>query len=418
MTKQLFSKNFVLLWLGQGVSQLGTGVGYIATLWWVQTTTGSALALGTLATVSGLVGVILSPFAGVFVDRWNRKNIIVITDLIRGVINCYLAWAVLTNTLTLPILFLTTGLKSACAQFFMPAISAAVPQLVDTEHLQKANSLRQITQNVSNMLGYALGGLLVAILGIPALLLVNGIAFVASGLSEMFITLKPLKHSSKLGYKTFISDMASGFAYVKKDKVLFGVLQVIAVINFAFVPFFVLLPKFVGEHLSAGSEVLGLISSSQMAGMILGALALSVTSLVDKNQWLIRWGIALSASILMVSPWIPGNLWTAQLFIFGTSGAITAIVNIFFFTALQKKVDPAYMGKVFSLVNAMSLGLQPAASALSGLLADKYSIALIYAGFGALALLGNVRMMAIPGLGEYFGFRASHHDDTLGQAAN
>ena len=405
MQRKLLSRDFVLLWLGLGVSQLGTGVGYIATLWWVQTTTGSAVALGTLAMVSGLVGVVLSPFAGVFVDRWNRKHIIVITDLKRGVTSCFLAWAVFTNTLTLPVLFLATALKSACAQFFMPAISAAVPQIVDDRHLEKANSLRQITQNVSNMVGYALGGLLVAVLGIPALLLANGVAFIASAISEMFMELKPLAHSSKLNVRTFLSDLAGGMAYVKRDKVLFGIMQVMVIINFAFVPFFVLLPKFVEEHLGAGSEVLGLISSSQMAGMILGALVLSMTPFVTKNQWVIRWGLAMSAGTLMLSPWVPSNLWATQLFIFGVSGAITAIVNIFFFTTLQRKVAPAYMGKVFSLVNAMAIGLQPLASAFSGVLADRYSMAMIYTAFGSLALLGNVRMLSIAGINEYFGFR-------------
>lgn len=406
MKEKLFNKNFVLLWLGQSVSQLGTGVGYIATLWWVQSTTGSALALGGLATVSSVVGLTLSPFAGVFVDRWNRKSIIVTTDIIRGLVNCLLAWAMWHNILTLPLLFLGAAIKSACAQFFSPAVMAAVPQLVDKKHLEKANSLQQMTQNISGMVGYALGGLLIALVGIPALLLINGLAYLLSGLSEMFISLQPVMKHSKLNFKTFFGDLQSGLAYVRRDKVLFGIMQVMVIINFALVPFFVLLPKLVSDHLHAGSEVLGIISSSQTAGMLLGALILSVTPFVKNNYWVIKWGVSISACSLMLSPLAVGALWPVQLLIYGLSGAVTAIINIFFFSTLQRKIDPAYMGKVFSLNSAMSFGLQPLASTMSGYLADVYPLALIYLAFGLLVLLSNIRLVAISGLDDYLGITA------------
>lgn len=406
MRDKFFNKNFLLLWLGQGVSQLGTGVGYIATLWWVQSTTGSALALGTLATVSSIVGLILSPFAGVFVDRWNRKWIIVVTDIIRGLINCYFAWAVWNSVLTLPLLFLGVAIKSACAQFFSPAVMSTIPQVVESKHLEKANSLQQMTQNISSMLGYALGGLLVAIYGIPTLLLLNGLAFLASALSEMFISIQSTRKDNRLSLSTFFADLSGGLAYVKRDKVLFGIMQVMIIINFAFVPFYVLLPKFVGDYLHAGSDVLGYISSSQMAGMLLGALLLSTTSFVKKNVWILRWGLSISACGLMLSPLARGAMWPAQLLLYGVAGALSSIINIIFFSSLQRKIDPAYMGKVFGLVNATALGLQPVSSALSGYLADRYSIALIYIAFGILALLANARMRAIPGLVKYVGLES------------
>lgn len=404
MKNTLFTRNYVLLWLGQAVSQLGTGVGYIATLWWVQSTTGSALALGTLAMVSGLSGLLFSPFAGVFVDRWNRKNIIVVTDLIRGAVNCLLAWAMWQGFLTLPLLYAGAAIKSACAQFFSPTVMAVLPQIVASENLEKANSLQQMTQNLASIVGYALGGLLVAAFGIPALLLINGLAFLLSAFSEMFIVTKPVAASAKLSLTVFFTDLKSGLAYVKRDKVLFGIMQVLVMVNFAMVPFVVLLPRLVGTHLQAGSEVLGLISSSQMAGMLIGALLLSLTSIAQRHHWLIRWGLSISSFTLMLSPFVRASLWPIQLLIYSSAGAVSAIINIFFFSTLQRKIAPAYMGKVFSINNAMSLGLQPLSSALSGYLADLYPITYIYVAAGVMVLLGNIRLLAVPGLNRYFGF--------------
>ena len=118
-------------------------------------------------------------------DRWNRKYIIVGTDIIRGVVNCLLAWALWQNQLTLPLLFAGTAIKSACGQFFSPAIMAAIPQIVPSKQLEKAYSLQQITQTIiTGMSGYALGGLLAAVVGIPALFLVNGLAYLVSAFSS------------------------------------------------------------------------------------------------------------------------------------------------------------------------------------------------------------------------------------------
>ena len=403
--ESLFKRNFILLWAGQAVSQLGGGVGYIATLWWVQSTTGSALALGGLVTISSMVGLVLSPIAGVFVDRWNRKYIIVGTDIIRGVVNCLLAWALWQNQLTLPLLFAGTAIKSACGQFFSPAIMAAIPQIVPSKQLEKANSLQQITQTITGMSGYALGGLLAAVVGIPALFLVNGLAYLVSAFSELFISLQPVMKASKLSLQTVLGDLADGLTYVKGDRVLFGIMQVAIIINFAFVPFTVLLPKLVSDYLGAGSEVLGFITSAQMAGMFLGAILLSVTSLVKRSHWLVKLGLAISALCLMLSPLARGGMWPLQLLLYGVSGVVTAIVQIFFFSTLQRKIDPAYMGKVFSLNSAMSFSLQPLAGTLSGYLADQYSLVPIYFVFGLLVILANLRFLLIPGLDAYFGFK-------------
>ncbi len=398
MEKKLFNKDFVLLWLGQTVSQLGTGVGYIATLWWVQRETGSALALGTLAMVQTLVAFLLSPFAGVVVDRLSRKWIIVVTDIIRGVINCYFAYAVWTNTLTLPLLYVGSAITSACAQFFNPAITAAIPQLVSKNFLDKANSIRNVTNNLANIFGYSLGGIMLALVGIPALLFINGISYLLSAFSELFIYIPAVQEKIKLNLKVFVDDLKSGLQYVKNDTLLVGLMKTMLIINFAFVPFFVLLPKFVGDYLGASSDVFGYISSAQTVGLILGGMLIALTSFVKKNIWLIKWGITIQAIALMIAPLVPVQYWGIQLLIYGLFGLMNSVINISFFSALQRRIDPAFMGKVLSFIFAMILGLQPVANGLSGILADYISIAAIFIGAGVLAIFSNLLLVRVPNL--------------------
>lgn len=402
MAKKLFNKDFTLLWLGQAVSQLGNGVGFIALMWWVQIETGSAMSLGVLAMVQTLVAFLLSPISGVIADRLSRKHIIIVTDIIRGLVNCLFAYAIWNNILTMPWVLVGAAINAACGQFFGPSITASIPQLVPSELLEKANSLRQMTGNLSNIFGFAVGGILVALFGIPTLMLVNGISFLVSALSEMFITIPAVQEKAKLNLKLFIDDLKSGFKYVKNDGILFKIMQVMVIINFAFVPFFVLLPKFVEEYLGASSHVFGYISSAQVIGMLIGALILTLTRLVHRNIWIIKWGIAIQAIVLCVSPLFPAQIWQIQLLTFGVYGVLNSIVNIFFFSAIQRKVDPAFLGKIFSLLTAMGLGLQPVASVLSGIFANWFGIASVFIGAGILGALSNLLLARIPKLEEYF----------------
>lgn len=151
VSRKLFNRNFVLLWLGQAVSQLANGAGYIAVIWWIQVETGSALALGTLAASQMMVAVLLGPFAGALADRWNRKSIIVVTDATRGGIYSFLAYLVWHESLSLPVLYLLMIMNAICREFFDPAIGAALPALVPDSELARANSLNRISSSAVNI---------------------------------------------------------------------------------------------------------------------------------------------------------------------------------------------------------------------------------------------------------------------------
>ena len=286
MKEKLFTRDFVLLWLGQSVSQLGNGAGFIGLLWWVQVTTGSAVVLGTLAMMQTLVSVFLGPFAGAAVDRMDRKGIIVVTDVIRGVNYCILAWLVSTSQLTLPLLFGISALNAVCGKFFNPAISASIPLLVPNSRLQQANSLNQISVSMTNIVSYGAGGILVAFLGVPILLAANGISFLLSALSEMFIRIPPVRSDKqKITAKLLSADVLLGFVYVKENVVLFKIMQVAMILNFFSAPIFILLPKFVNERMGLGSEVFGYLLSAQMVGALLVTLLMSLIARGKFIQW-------------------------------------------------------------------------------------------------------------------------------------
>ncbi len=391
------SRSFALLWLGQGISQLGSGVGTIATMWWIQSTTGSALTLATLAVIKTSVAVLIGPFAGVVVDRLSRKTIIVGTDLVRGAVFIAFAFHAHQGSLTLPMLFVGSAVSSACAQFFTPAIGATIPLLVPRQGLQQANSLRQVTDQLSSVFSYGLGGILVAVCGVPLLFLIDGLSFLIAAGSRAFIVVRQVRSRTKLTVKVVFDDLRQSVAFAKADQCLYHLLGVVVMLSFSSVPFCLLLPLLVEKQLGAGSEVYGYINSAQMAGMVLGTVAILLADAPRRYPWLLKWGIGLQATAFMLTPYLSGPVWGLQLLTYAVFGFFQSIINISFFTALQREVPQELIGKVYALVNTANSAAQPVASGLSGYLADTVGLTAVFVGAGILAIISNLRLLAIPG---------------------
>jgi DHA3 family macrolide efflux protein-like MFS transporter len=401
MGARLFTPNFILLCLGSATSCLGNGVGLIATMWWVQSSTGSALAMGSLALLKTLVALFTAPWAGVMVDRISRKRVIVFTDVIRGVVYLFFAYQAGLGKLTLSMLYAGAAINSICAQLFSPAIGASLPLLVASERVQSANALRRITEQASSALSYGLGGMMMAWLGVPMLFLIDGCSFLLSAVWESFIEIPSVGNSGKLSPESALADLQAGLAFARSDRTLSGLLSVVALVGICFVPFSLLLPMLVQDYLGAGSEVYGYITSAQSVGMVLGTLFILMTADTSRITWLIQWGIGIQATTLGMTAFLHVQTWGLHLIIYGVFGFLSSIINFTFISALQRRVPQQHLGKTLSLVNAINLGAQPLVSAISGFLADQAGLPAVFVGAAILGVLGNIRMLRIPGAINY-----------------
>ena len=184
----LLNRNFLLLWQGQTVSAMGTSLFQIALLYWLMETTGSATVMGLVSMLSAIPGVILAPFGGAIADRFSRKALIVWGDAILGV--AMLSLAVPFYLISVPVsvqvgwvvaVSMTAGVVGA---FFRPAIMASIPSLVPLHRLQAANAMHSVSMTASMSLGQAAGGILFRMLGAHVVMLINGVTYLLSALSE------------------------------------------------------------------------------------------------------------------------------------------------------------------------------------------------------------------------------------------
>ena len=190
---RLFNRNFVLLFQGQFVSQIGISLNLIALLFWLKHATDSATLMGLLSMASMLPGVLLGPFGGTVADRISRKLIIVVGDVLNGVLVVTIAVLMFTlpdgTDLIVTVLFIEAIVAGTVMAVFRPAVSAAIPDLVPESKIEAANGLYQGSFQAALLIGQAIGGLLYRVLGAPLVMLIDGISYLLSALSESFIDL-------------------------------------------------------------------------------------------------------------------------------------------------------------------------------------------------------------------------------------
>ncbi|MBV7340141.1 MFS transporter [Chloroflexi bacterium TSY] len=220
---KLLNWNFVLLWQGQVVSGLGAQFYAIAMVLWIKQATSSASLLGLINTLTGFTAVLLGVFAGTLADRYARRKIIIVSDLVRGILMLVLSglfFMMPQSTSVIVLWMMVTAVSmSAASSFFRPAIAAAMPELVPEDQLTRANSLTSSSSQITRFLGQALGGLLFRLLGAPLITLVNGVTYIFSAISEMFIKI-PQNIPEKSGdwrkeLDVFKQDLLEGFHYTQ-----------------------------------------------------------------------------------------------------------------------------------------------------------------------------------------------------------
>lgn len=374
---RLFNKNFVLLWQGQLVSLFGVQAYAIAMMFWIKQETGSATLMGLVMMVSQIPGVILGPVSGVFVDRYSRWMIIVGCDIIRGIVTIALAGLVFfspDNHNVIIIALFTVGLISATASaFFNPAVVAVIPDLVPAENLAVANSMQSFSMQVSNTVGMGVGGVLFRFFGASMLFFIDGITYLFSAASEMFIRI-PQKfpdtdQDSRSNLRRLIDDVREGFLFIWKNRGMRNLFFTFTLISFFLVPGMVLTPFFVEDYLDAAPDWYGYITGGFGFGSIIGfviAAGLKVPGSIRGKMNI--------ASIILLTMFLTvfGFLRVKELVVVNMimAGIMQGFFSVNFLTIIQQTTPGWIRGRVFAVMTTISGALVPLAMGLTGIIAD------------------------------------------------
>lgn len=398
--EKLLNKNFFLLWQGQAVSKLGSQVFSIAMILWIIDVTGSATIMSLVMMLSSIPALILGPIGGAFADRHSRRLIIIFSDVLNGI--AMLSFSAIVyffpgqTKLNIFWLFVVSIWVAVVNSFFFPAISASIPEIVPKKKLTGANTLSQLSLQISVLVGQGLGGVFYKLLGAPLIFLLNGISYLFSATSESFIAI-PQRISKITGdwrkqIKDFKNDIVEGMRYIWQKPGLRELLIISAIMNFFITPIILLFPFYVEKFLNLGDDWrtwFGFLIATYGVGTMLGYVSASVTNFAGKIRGrLMIIFIVLESSIYAMLGLANGPIVVMIMALI--AGTLNGYTGVNIMTILQFTTSSAIRGRVFGLLGTLVGIISPIAMGLSGVIADllNQNIPLIYEICGlSLALL-------------------------------
>lgn len=392
-------KRFVVIWSGQAFSILGSRLVSFALVWWMTKETGSAVVLATATTMIYLPQIFLGPFIGALVDRWNRRRMIILSDLAVALATLLLAFLFWTGKVQLWHIFALVFIRSLGGTFHFPAMQASMSLLVPDKHLPRIAGINQIMDGGFNILGPALGAVLMNSLPMQGVLAVDVVtALIAIG-PLLFIAIPQPANANpvvKVTPRVVIQDVLEGFRYVASWRGLMILFSMSMLLNFIFAPTGSFLPLMVTEYFKGGVWHLGLLESLAGAGMILGGVLLSITGGFQRKilNLVVPTGVmGCSALVVGLVPETGFYIATGAFFV---EGFANTIMNGGALSIMQSIIKPEMQGRVFSLIQAVGGASSPLGLWLAAPFVEKYGIQFWFVLCGVVTILAGIVMPFIP----------------------
>ncbi len=393
--KELFkNNNFKLLFTGNLVSEIGNSLFNVAMSFYILELTESTVSMGLFLFVVTFARIAASPLAGVLVDRWNRVRVIYMTDYVRAIIFVLLGLYVIgspsDNNIILA-LYISGVSSSLSAALFGPAMSRALPEIVGEDMLQAANGAQSIVASIQSIIGVLAGAAIYYFIGIEWIIALNAISFGVSGFSEMFIKAKFVKEMTfeeleEQKLKTHLEDFIDSIGYIKRKTGLFNLVGFSLLLNFAFTPLFAIgIPYLFRIDLARVNYAMEYAYTNVAFSIAMLIAGITVGGMVIKSlNKVIRIGLlSLSTTFAYISftMFLVSNRYIdfTTFYIMFTFGMVLLasfmmLTNIPLNTGMVKIVDPAYRGRVFSTIGAISAGAIPFSFLVGGFIVEYYSI--------------------------------------------
>ena len=385
--RALRSRNFRLFFFGQSISVIGTWMTRLATTWLVYQMTHSALLLGIVSFAGQIVSFVLGPFAGVWVERLNRRRLLLWTQAAASVQSLALAALTLAHVITLWEIIALTAFQGVINALDMPARQSFLVEMVDNrDDLANAIAINSSINNGARLIGPAIAGLVIAAFGQGACFLIDGISYFAVIASLLLMRLKPLdtpRHKANM-----FEQMREGWDYVRTFRPISTILLLFSLVSLMGYSWSVLLPMFAAQVLHGGAATLGCLMGASGIGAMVSALSLAIRkSAVGLTRMLQIAAAILGGALVLFG--LSHTLWLSLVLMvcvgFGMLQA-ASVSN----TIIQSLVPEDKRARTMSYYTMAFFGSAPFGSLLAGALADRIGAPHTVIITGAFCLAGSL----------------------------
>ncbi len=362
--------NFALIYSGTAASLLGSAIYNFAIMWWMVETTNSTRYSGLILAFSVIGKLIMGPFGGVLADNFNKKYVLVVSDILSGLVCIIVSAMIYAKFFNIQILCVAALLLGVFQAAFAPTSRSIVPEVIDKAQLVRANSLLTNLNSIVKILGPLIGAKLISIeaIGVSGAILINGFSFIISALFELLINYEMQIKKEILHIKEYFTQIKEGFDFVVNQKLIFLVMLCTMFANFLLISFNILIPLYVLDGLSRDSNSYSMILGIESIGVVI----MSFIMISIKREEIVIGhlfnALCIMGIILFLIP-LTAN-FIILLILSLCLGILTTYFDVTFISYLQRNINEDFIGRTFSILFTGVSLLMPVAYIIYGFLGD------------------------------------------------
>ncbi len=375
-----------MLLQGNAVSTLGDLMYSVAIGYWVYEQTGSSALMGVMSSISMLVTMFLSPFSGSIVDKCNRKWVLVGMDLLQSAVMLTVGFLAYAGKLGTHIVLLAAFLAAMGSVFYSPAISTLMIDIIPRDDMVRGQSIFSGVNSLINMVGSAVSGVLVAFLGVPLIVILNGLSNLYSAVTELFVTVpRTVQQGRQVSVKSVLNDSRAAVKAIFAESSLKVFVLCALIINLLGAGWMSLILPFCLEK-GFSVEEYGYLMSIWTAATLICVVLLGVIKFKPKARFWIM-AIGFSASVLvMVSAYLSNIFWlTGVLAFFGAF--LNCAGNTVFNASLMLALPEENRGAILGFIQAASIGGTAISTVVYGCLGEVFPLYIVFTVGGILSLI-------------------------------
>jgi MFS transporter, DHA3 family, macrolide efflux protein len=377
---------FFTIWTGQQLSQVGTIIGRFALIWWLTRETGSAVVLTNATMVSLAPSILLMPFVGPLIDRWNRRIVILISDSFIALVSLWLAYLFWSGSMQVWHVYVVMLLRSFGSIFHGPAFSASIPLMVPEQHLVRIQGMGFTLNGVRGIIGPGLGALCMELLPLHGIMMIDVFTAVLAVFPLLLLAIPQPDHNhiERIRSASYFANLKEGLLFVLHWPGLLILLGGVALIKVAVSPALSLTPLLIFEHFGLSSVEYGMCQSFSGAGVILGGFILTAWGGFKRKIFTILMGFAGLGLGVSLMGFLSGEVFWPLLAMCAFVSIMTVAFNAPTQAILMASIPKHIQGRVFTLFGCLVSLTTPIGLAIAGPLAERVGVPFLFKWGGIL----------------------------------
>lgn len=380
-----YKKTFATIFAGQSISLLTSSIVQYAIIWYITFTTGSAVMLSIATIAAILPQTILGPFAGVIVDRWDRKKIMMLSDTFIALATLVLVVLFWIGNVPTAAIFIILAVRSIGSAFHGPSFQASIPLMAPKDKIVKIAGINQTIMSLTNIIAPMLAGILYGIWRIEFIILLDIIGAIFGVISIGVVKIPKVEKKEEKSH--FMTEMKEGIKEIVHSKFILQVTIFVTLISLIFMPAGTLFPLMTSNYFGLEPFHASIVETAFSVGMLLGGVLLATWGGFKKKQYTLLISIMLFGVFLTITGILSNTAFVTFVILTALMGLMGPLFNGAYTTILQTKIAPDKLGRVFSISSSLMLIATPIGLLVCAPLAEKIGINIWFAISGLIMVV-------------------------------